>query len=180
MQRPLRLLAAIAAASLALAGCVPGDGPAPTPSPTATATAVFASEEEALAAAEEVYRAYMATMVEITHDGGAAGERLAPYVTDTFFASESAVFARYQESRWIATGEISPLSMTIQRANIASGDISAYVCNDYTTFDILDSSGASVVSSDRPDLVEFVVRFEWDRDLKVADQWSWLEGGVCP
>lgn len=48
---PIRMLALAVLAAMA-SGCAPGMEPTPTP------TAAFASEEEAFAAAEEVYRAY--------------------------------------------------------------------------------------------------------------------------
>src|SRR5690606_26029635 len=45
-------MTALVLAAVSLSAC------APTPTPTPTPTAAFASEEEAFAAAEEVYRAY--------------------------------------------------------------------------------------------------------------------------
>ncbi|GAB3598793.1 hypothetical protein [Microbacterium tumbae] len=54
--RPLTVLTAAVATLALLAGGMLGCSPQPEPSPTPTAA--FASEEEAFAAAEEVYRAY--------------------------------------------------------------------------------------------------------------------------
>ena len=61
--------------SLMLGGCVPS-APAASPTPEPSSTPVFASEEEALAAAEEAYAAYLAVIDEIHADGGAGVERL--------------------------------------------------------------------------------------------------------
>ena len=51
------------------------------PPPTPSVEPLFASDEEALAAAEEAYAAYLAMSDEIAGDGGADPERIAPFVT---------------------------------------------------------------------------------------------------
>lgn len=57
--RPSVRALALAAGVLTVAlGCLTGCAPTPESSPTPTSTPAFASEEEAFAAAEEVYRAY--------------------------------------------------------------------------------------------------------------------------
>ena len=61
--------------ALVLAGCAP-DVPAIQVPPTPTVTPLFASDEEALAAAEEAYAAYLAMSDEITSDGGERPERI--------------------------------------------------------------------------------------------------------
>ncbi len=65
---------------LALTGCVDGDR-LPTLPPTPTSTPIFASEEEALAAAEEAYAAYLEMSNLISSEGGVEPERIAPFVT---------------------------------------------------------------------------------------------------
>ena len=60
MKRRLRIfaLAAVCAGVVVLSGCAPGEEPTPPP------TAAFASDEEAFAAAEETYRAYVDALNE--------------------------------------------------------------------------------------------------------------------
>jgi len=96
--RPLRpALAALVAALLSvgvgigLVGCVPG--PDASPSPTATAAGPrFASDEEALAAAEEAYAAYLAMSDRIAQDGGRDPERIAEFVTEEQLARELEIY----------------------------------------------------------------------------------------
>ena len=76
---PRRLGAALAAAgalALVLTGCV--GSPAPTPSPTPTEAApIFASDEEALAAAVKAYELYTRSVAsQVTDDGGVEPERV--------------------------------------------------------------------------------------------------------
>ena len=66
--RPIAVLAA-AFVLAALSGCVQTTEK-PTPTPTAAATPAFASDEEALAAAEKAYAAYLAVLDDVTADGG--------------------------------------------------------------------------------------------------------------
>ncbi len=82
-------LAAVGALALVLTGCV--GSPAPTQSPTPTEAApIFASDEEALAAAVEAYEALsQQRRTKITDDGGAEPERIDPFVTDRLCATDA-------------------------------------------------------------------------------------------
>lgn len=178
MQRRLRLLAALVATALTLAGCVPGAEPAPTPSPTATATAVFASEEEALAAADRVFQDYIAAILTIAAESGSNPDRLSPLVTDELLADEIAGLASYRENGWTGAGTINA-SLSLQQADLARGNVSAYVCLDYSQYDVLDTNGTSVVPASRPDKAEIVANFVWDGRLRMSGQRAWDGGGVC-
>ena len=70
MRRTARLLPLAVLGAALLAGCLPTDPPV-TPPPTSDLEPVFASDEEALAAAEEAYGAYLAAADEILSSGGA-------------------------------------------------------------------------------------------------------------
>ena len=70
--RPRRLTPRVAALlgsagvlALALSGCAGAPTPTPTPPSSASAAPIFASDEEALAAAEAAYERYRATSVAI-------------------------------------------------------------------------------------------------------------------
>lgn len=178
MQRPLRLLASSAVAALALAGCVPGAEPAPTPSPTATATAVFASEEEAYSEAQRVYAGYRAAALEITHSGDGNFERTRPFVTDDFFEFELTSYQRYLENGWRSVGTIET-TYSPQSASVLTGDVTLYVCEDMTDIDVVDSSGTSVVSDDRPDLIAIEVNFRWSDSLRISGMSSWPDTTIC-
>src|SRR4051812_14875779 len=89
----------IAGLGLALAGCVPSEPPVTSP-PTSDAQPVFASDEEALAAAEEAYGAYIAMVDEILRNGGDDGDRLAPLVSPELLAQQEEGFAAFRAKKW--------------------------------------------------------------------------------
>ncbi len=62
-------IALVALAVLLLSGCLPPQTTV-TPTPEATAAPVFASDEEALAAATAAYAAYLAMSDQIFAEGG--------------------------------------------------------------------------------------------------------------
>src|SRR5690606_919779 len=94
MRRTARLPLPLLLITLVLAGCTQPD-PMPTPPPTPSAAPVFASDEEALAAAEEAYGKYLETVDAILADGGSNAERLKPLVTSALFEHEREGFATY-------------------------------------------------------------------------------------
>ena len=70
----MRILPSIALAALVVSlfsGCIPTEPLADTPAPQPTSTPVFASEEEALAAAVEAYAGYLEMSDLIASEGGA-------------------------------------------------------------------------------------------------------------
>ncbi|QNO38421.1 hypothetical protein H4J02_05275 [Protaetiibacter sp. SSC-01] len=177
MRRSHRLVAPAMLAALLLSGCVPSD-PTPTPPPTPDATPVFASEEEALAAAEEAYGKYLETVAVVMADGGAKPERLRPLLTEELFEQESAGYEEFASNGWRGVGSTT-FTMQLQRADLAAGGVVAYVCDDRSGLDIVDAEGRSVVLGDRPDLAASVVEFVWHDSLVLSSQEAWDGGGVC-
>lgn len=173
------LLLAMALA-LALAGCVP-DAPVATPAPSPTSTPVFASDEEALAAAEEAYRAYLAVSDQIGNEGGADPERIADVVTGELLAVETDGFETFAANRWRTTGSTILRSLMEQRVDLSgSPTVVAYVCVDVTAVDVLDSSGQSLVAPSRPGLQPFVVGFDPSDDgLKPSTREPWEGPDLC-
>ena len=72
--RALTTVAGVAIGALLLSGCLPQQ-PTATPPPEATAAPIFASDEEALAAATAAYAAYLAMSDQILKDGGKDPDR---------------------------------------------------------------------------------------------------------
>ena len=90
-------LAAIGALALVLTGCV--GSPTPTQSPTPTEAApIFASDEEALAAAIEAYDRYRTTSAEIAGAGGSDPERIDPVVSASYAPSLHDEFAQLADA----------------------------------------------------------------------------------
>lgn len=171
------------AGMLLLSGCGGGD-PIPTLPPTPSATPIFASEEEALAAAEEAYAAYLSAWDLIAADGGADPERLAAYATGDFYESELEGFQTFRDNGWHSVGQSHLQSVELQFADLSGQDsvlVAAYVCVDVAGVDVLDEAGVSVVSPTRPDLQAFEVFFERaDEDgLIPAASEPWDPGSIC-
>jgi hypothetical protein len=170
------------AGMLLLAGCGGGD-PIPTLPPTPTATPIFASEEEALAAAEDAYAAYSEMSDAISSDGGLDPERIAPFVTKAQFEREVET-AEYFSSRGLrAVGSPSVTYFELQQFSESAGvaEIVVYVCLDVSETTVLDASGADVTPADREPVVPLEVAFEGDEAdaLLVARSEAWSGSSFC-
>src|SRR5690606_29085680 len=109
-----RLLPAVALAVLLLSGCTAPAGPAPSPTPSADAP-LFASEEEAVEAAEAALEEYFAVSNAINQDGGKGGERLAAVSTDDWYSQAGESFAELIGLGWHQVGDISFEDTTLQQ-----------------------------------------------------------------
>ena len=150
------------------------------PVPTASATPVFASDEEALAAAEEAYGAYLAVSDSIFTDGGARPERLEDVATGKFLEASISGFEKVEAEGWRSTGRSEVHSIELQRFD-PSSDIEmvvVFLCDDVSAVDVLDSTGRSVVSPDRPDRTLFEISFDLgpDQRLLVSSREVWGDG----
>jgi len=152
----------VVAIGLTASGCATDD-PAPKPSTSTSAAPLFASDEEALAAAEEAYAAYQAVSDAILMDGGSNPERLLLVATNEQYEAEKTGIREIAQKGYRSVGATKFDSMKLQnRDQFSSPDqpfISAYVCDDYTEVDIVDALGNSVVASDRRDRFPRVISF---------------------
>ena len=184
----MRIAALILAAGLAitLGGCVKDDGPI-VPKPLPSSTPIFASDEEALAAAEEAYGEYLGVLDEIFYDGGAKPDRLATVATDKLVQLQSDGFSRTAQKGWHSVGSTAFDSAILQSytSNPGEGDplISMYLCVDVSGLDVLDADGSSVVSPDRPARSPFQVTLEVrdsaSPDLLVSGDEPWTGSDFC-
>jgi hypothetical protein len=166
-----------AALLLALTGCVPTG--TPSASPTASATPLFASDAEALAAAETAYAAYLKVSDEIGHDGGSDPDRIAPTVTSDRFSIEKRGSAALQDHGLRTTGLtiFSDPSLEQVASSGAEVEVVFYVCWDVTAVHVLDSSGSDVTPGDRVnkrtlEVVVTTVRGRLPLVLESDDPWS--------
>ena len=188
MRTSFRLAAVtlVFAVGLSLGGCAP-DAPAPKPTASPSATPLFATDEEALAAAEEAYAAYQAMSDAILMDGGKAPERLLEVATEEQYEAEKAGIDDIAASGYRSIGATKFDSMTIQmRAERPAPDdpiVTVYVCDNYADVDVVDASGNSVVAPDRPDRFPRVVAFGANMDpqerLVVASIDEWTGKAFC-
>jgi len=155
-------LLATAALLLALAGCVPTSHPSTLPS--ASATPVFASDAEALAAAEKAYAAYLKVSDEVAQDGGKDPERFAKVVTAKWLPTEASSASTLQQSGRHQTGTttFSHLQMEQWTQVDRTVQVVAYTCLDSTNTRFLDVDGHDVTPSARQTQLSLEVSFTSD------------------
>lgn len=140
----LAVILATAALTIAVAaGCAPE--PAPTPTPTG-----FASEEEAFAAAEATYRAYVDALNQVDLSDPATFEPVYEWLTGDASDAARKSFSQMHADSWTVNG-ISRITL-VDPVTISSDMQSATlaVCVDVSNVSVLDSNGDSLVT-DRPD-----------------------------
>lgn len=155
---PTATLALVVIAA-ALSGC------APAPEPTPTASPVFASEEEAFAAAEEVYREYNeAGNARIAGESSPdpqdflIGEALEADIDGLRLFDEQGIHL----SGTASVGEVAGISVT-------TATVLASVCIIATDVRVIDSAGADVTPAERPESSLLHVIFtEVDGDLFIS------------
>lgn len=148
------------ASVIALTGCL-----APAPEPTPTPTAVFESEEEAFAAAEETYRAYVEALNEVNLDEPSTFEPLFALTTGALNAETRKTFSQMHADGWTVSG---PTLAPVVEARVAEpGNLSVLevaVCQDVSDVAVIDAEGQSVVSPDRPDMQSMLATLVADMD----------------
>lgn len=167
----------------ALTGCVPEvSEPTPVPTVVASDAPIFASEEEALAAAEAAYAEYVRVSDLIGAEGGAGAERLIPFLSPDMYERESKIYEVLVESKRTIVGKTSYSGFILQRVSDAmtSVDIQAYVCVDVSNNRILDAAGIDVTPADRADRVSLQVTFEATSTSTVlTGSEVWSGSSVC-
>jgi len=181
--RSVPTLVVAAIALLALTSCQPDEAPI-IPDPVPSSDLLFESEEEALAAAEEAYGAYQDMESLIFTEGGVEPERIEPYATGDALELALAGFENFRESGYRAIGAAGYSLTSLQQYASEAGDgvdvVSTYLCFDVSSVDVLDTTGASVVLSTRPDLQSFEVTFDLIEDrLVLATREPWTGAGLC-
>jgi hypothetical protein len=176
------LAAAGTGALLVLTGCVGAD-PLPTLPPEPTSTPIFASEEEALDAAEEAYAAYSVASDLISSDGGVEPERIQPFVTVDQFERELETAEFFRSNGWRTIGSPWTSKFDLQQySELAGGaEVVVYVCLDVSAVAVVDESGTDVTPSDREPIVPLEVLFLAGPDdvLLVASSEQWPGASFC-
>lgn len=158
-----------------LAGC--GGPPVVTPVPTPTVTPVFASDEEALAAAEEAYGAYLAAVDLSLATGDGTGLRLVAEGNALEEALDSV--EGFIEKGEKLVGQSSFTSMTLISQAI-DGRLESYVCLDISQADVVDATGSSIVPPDRASVYPMHLSFEFrSHGLLVSESEVWDGENFC-
>ncbi len=150
--------------------------PVVTPPPVHTSEPVFASEEEALAVAEEAYWAYTRAVDEMLNNGGAQAASLEQFATGSALqqALDDADAFRADGLRSVGVRTVEGFILQLYD----SESVRFYVCEDITNVDLVDSSGASLVGPDRPNRQAFEAAIDVT-NKKVLEREPWYGGGVC-
>ncbi|WP_194408975.1 hypothetical protein [Microbacterium cremeum] len=138
--------ALVAVSIIALAGCF-GSTPEPTPTPTA----VFSSEEEAFAAAEETYRAYIDAVNARRTDPQSEPDPLA-FLSGSAFESELAAQRDLDAAGLRPVGDGVVDRVDHLAAQPRTGEVELRVCINAAEVRVLDREGEDVTSPERADL----------------------------
>lgn len=134
-----------------LAGCTP-EPSTPTPTPT------FTSDDDAFAAAEATYRAYVDALNQVDLSDPATFEPVYAWTTGELNASDRQGLSSYHADGTSVTGSsrvnlVEPVHQSpIDNPRVA-------VCLDVSSVEVVDSDGRSLVSEDRVDVQSLVVEF---------------------
>lgn len=178
-------LALAAALLLALSGCVP-TGSHPSPSPSASATPVFASDAEALAAAEKAYAAYESAVdksLQTSSSSGleavATGKALvAARRSVESFRSEGRTQRGVSLIRDVTPADLGPLVV----AGRAGNEAQIYACLDVSKVEVVDASGLEVSNPGRQAVFPVLVSLLWSvdkRGLLVSEESVWDGRNFC-
>ncbi|GAA2071517.1 hypothetical protein GCM10009758_11560 [Microbacterium hatanonis] len=139
-----------------------------TPEPQETAPA-FATEEEAFAAAEQTYRAYVDALNQVDLSDPETFEPVFALTTGEANASARQTLSERHANGWVVTGSsqitvAEPLPSSSDTENVVLA-----VCLDVSEVALTDSTGLSVVSPDRPDTQTMAVTV-----TRADDSHKWL------
>jgi hypothetical protein len=176
MPRTPRRAAALllAAATLAsLAACAPAEpgGADPTSSPSAEAThaPIFASDEEALAAAVAAYQAYLALSDSITAGGGVSAGRIREVTSEAFGEVSENDFSAFHDAGLRTTGSTTVDSARLVEVDESINEVSIYACQDVSDVRLFNSAGADVTPTDRDNRVPLVISTTVENSKLVVD-----------
>ena len=177
-------LATIAAVTLLAAGGCAG-APAPTPAPTSSAAAnpIFATDEEALAAAEAAYEKFLVASAVMTGSGGSDTSALEAVAAGEALAAQVESAEAYAKEHIHSTGRREFETHKLQSVEpIGKNEIAVtfYVCDDLRGLTVLREDGSSAVSPDRVVDVPYLVTVEGgEQTLKVSGKDLWERENYC-
>lgn len=155
-------LALVAAAALLLSGCT-GDTPVVLPSPQSSTAPVFASDEEALAAAEDAYGRYLAASASISSKRRADRSEIEELVSSDYLQEVNEGLDSYEDANIFTDGVGRFDTVTLQQLDDTlegPAVVVVYLCLDLAEVRVVDSNGRDVTPDDRPDRVPLEVGFD--------------------
>ncbi|MES2866748.1 hypothetical protein [Microbacterium sp. KRD172] len=168
------MLALLALAASTLSACTP------TPEPTPTPTAAFASEEEAFAAAEEVYRAYNDALSQVDTSDPDTFEPLYALTTGGVNEADRESFSKMHAEGYVVSGKTQVIDFKGISASPERDEVVAITCLDVSDVAVVNSAGVSQVNPTRPDTyaleLTFISQFD---DQLLLDSAKPIEDPTC-
>jgi hypothetical protein len=147
---------------------------------------VFASDAEALAAAETAYAAYLKVSSEITGDGGTEPERIDALVTTKQAPIEHDTYAYFSSKKLHTVGIPTFSTPELEQVtfdNAGRVDLTFYTCVDATSVRVLNASSIDVTPANRQDETPLEVALvsspSSNSELLVSESSTWSGPGVC-
>ena len=174
-----------------LSGCMASPAPTDTSVPSAPAEPtgappVFASDEEALAAAEAAYAAYLSAGDTAGEIGSESWNNYLALTTGLERDGEIETKKELDENGWRFTGTTSFDSMTVQSFGALSNatwEIKTYLCLDVSQSQKVDTTGQAVSDPNRPTRWPLVVLFhtsdEMSHQLLISESTVWSGSNFC-
>ena len=144
MSRLVPAALAFVLAAGAISGCSPQPEPEDPPQ--------FASEEEAFAAAEETYRAYVDALNHVDLSDPETFEDVYAWTTAEANAGARESFSQMHADGWIVDGETRIQLAEPRDWSDPRQSVELDICLDVSDVTLVDSAGQSVVAADRRDV----------------------------
>lgn len=139
---------------IVVVGCVPEPAPTPLPLPTATG---FASDEEAFAAAEATYRAYI-DAVNAGMEGQTAPDPI-DFLVGTALEGELKTARELEDMGLTIVGQFEMAAFKTRSASATR--VESHVCLNVGDTRVLDLDGRDVTPQNREELLSLDVTFDW-------------------
>jgi hypothetical protein len=170
-------------AGAGLVSCAGPEGPPVSPGPQPSGTPVFASDEEALAAAEAAYSKYEAAINEVGHGGWKDTDLYLATLAGDALRQELEGADELASRGYVQVGDTTHDTMTLQQAqDHGHGTVTlvVYVCSDVSDVDVLNQEGESVVSPERPSRQPLEVEMnDLSGALKIVRRDAWSGTSFC-
>lgn len=144
---------------------------------------MFASDEEALVAAEAAYRNYIDVSDQIARDGGVNVERLEPFISADLYHQQIQEYADVASKGLRASGASMFDSFKLESYDPARDEIRAYVCIRVANIRVMDSADNDVTPPDRnndlPLQIVFARGLESEQSLSISQSEVWPGTNFC-
>lgn len=179
MRSALPLVTLACAVGLLLTGCIAED-PVVVPPTAEMVEPLFASDEEALAAATDAYEAYADVSDLISQEGGKNPGRLTPYVTEEWLAQELSGFEELAKSEQHLSGSGHTVASLLQYYDHDA--VAAYFCVDVEDVRLMTADNVDVTPDTRSNKIAIEAHFRIEHETETLRlDWTgpWHGTEIC-